>query len=503
MFKIGKNEIKAAEKSERSIGKALKQWPANCVWPEPLEEGQGDYWNAEDVDPCTLDEEAEDLLEIKEYYDELVEIGRLEEDYTLNTEWDPDENYSSTYGSDESCYDPDDFIPEKGEEYWSDGFDVDAWEYDLTDHMNLLKIPPAYDNTIGDPAADIQSIIGYTFINENLIRQAFTRRAFGKEYGVGDSENLEFVGDTVLNTVITREMSRELMEMDVEKPYNPFSSNFTEGDFSRIRSHYVNKEYLSNRCTALGLNNYILYGTGEEPSESACEDALESLIGAVAVDSNWNWYELEAVVDRLLCIQLSDPSAILKLSYYNIFNAWHQKHFGRIPEYKVGKGSLSKHHFGKNVDYSYYCTLKYCVPENDKGVWTSQRIDERAETRSKARELAARKAYDFVVGKGLWIRLEDAGIEPRLEDSINQLQELYQKKYINQPNYRFEEETKGWRCWCTSGAFEGWGNAESKVQAKKMAAYMVLVHLMSSAGICKKEWQDVMWKMVDEAMMKR
>ena len=55
-------------KSEQKIS-----WPENCVWPEPNRDGLGDYCEVDMVDPSLLDEEGEELLEIKEYFDRLVE----------------------------------------------------------------------------------------------------------------------------------------------------------------------------------------------------------------------------------------------------------------------------------------------------------------------------------------------------------------------------------------------------------------------------------------------
>ena len=95
------------------------------------------------------------------------------------------------------------------------------------------------------------------------------------------------------------------------------------------------------------------------------------------------------------------------------------------------------------------------------------------------------------------MNLKDAGIVPDLENSINQLQELYQKKYITEkPEYSFEEslQGKGWYCRCICDGFEGWGEAAGKVPAKKKAAYMVLVRLMMSAGMCEDEWEKKMWE---------
>ena len=73
----------------------------------------------------------------------------------------------------------------------------------------------------------------------------------------------------------------------------------------------------------LGLDRFILYGSGETPTESSREDMMEALIGAVAVDSGWDQKALERVVDNLLCLQLMYPDRFLKATHYDLFNAWH------------------------------------------------------------------------------------------------------------------------------------------------------------------------------------
>ena len=88
---------------------------------------------------------------------------------------------------------------------------------------------------------------------------------------------------------------------------------------------------------------------------------------------------------------------------------------------------------------------------------------------------------------GLWMNLKNAGIEPKPEDAINQLQELYQKKYVEQPVYTFEEIADGWRCDCLCGGVNGYGSAAGKTAAKKKAAFMVLRRLMMSAGLATEE----------------
>ncbi len=448
-----------------------RKWPENCVWPAPIGRNEGMQWDADIVDPFTLNEEGRELFEVKDYFDALVESGRLNDDYTLNEGYDLDDE-----DADEE-EDKEEFEPEIGEDYWDENrFQLDLWEDDLTELMNTLKIDlMPYEN---DPAIIVRDTIGYEFINENLMRQAFTRRAFAVEYGLsGSGEELEFIGDSVLNLIVTKQIVEPLTSICEEKTEAPFTSPFDEGALTRMRTNYTSKEYLNERFSALGLDRFILYGNNEKPSESSREDALEALIGAVTIDSGWDWTKIETVIDRMICVQETNPERFLKTTYYELLNSWHQKHFGHIPDYEIS---------GSNP---YRCTLRFSVPDNTAGIRTAQRIDVDGTTRSKARERAATLAYYYITEKGLWINLKDANIVPNLENSINQLQELYQKKYVESaPTYEFQELTTGeWFCTCVCNGVSDTGYGNSKTKAKKKAAYATLLCLFRGAGICDLE----------------
>ena len=465
---MSENKLNASKRMKR------KPWPRDCIWTEPLHAGEGMQWD-EELLPESLDERAQELMDIKDYFDSLVESGRLYEDYTLNPDYEEDAVDDETEEDEDGLAD-DEFIPKIGEDYWDEEeqrFDVEWWEDELTDHMNLLKIDA--ESYTKDPAMFVRDTIGYEFINENLLRQAFTRRAFAVEYGLpGCNEELEFLGDTVLNTVVTRDMLRQLAWVDEYRTKAPFTVRLQEGGLTKIRSAYVNKEFLAGRVAELGLDKLILYGTGEEPTESSREDVLEALLGAAAIDSNWDWDVLGALVDRLVCVQVEKPDYFLKESFYDIFNAWHQRRFGVMPDYEMQ--GISQFH----------CALRFRVPANDKGIREAQRIDvDGCYSRSLAREQAAMQAYEFVRHNGLWVDLKEAGITPELENSINQLQELYQKKYLEQlPVYEFtEEDGDSWYCICRCNGVAGTGYGASKTKAKKEAAYMVLRNLFHAAGM--------------------
>ncbi len=452
-----------------------KPWPKNCPWPEP-EDTSGYY--GEDSVIGIHDEGVRDLIKIKDYFDSLVDKGMLNEDYSL------DEDYE--WGEDE-------FIPAMGHGYWHDGFDDASWRDDLSHSIGLLRFAPM--DPYKDPTVGIRNTINYSFNNENLLRQAFTRRAFAIEYGLsGSSEELEFLGDTVLSTIVTKELFAEFTENSPFYFDAPFQSEYNEGEFTKIKDQFVSKEALSARARELGLGKYILYGTGEKETDSALEDMMEALIGAVVIDSKWDMGTVEQFVNELIAIQFKCVDSFLKKSYYEILNSWHQRHFGVMPEYKVYERMQKS---GINHYYPYVCDIKFQVPENDKGVFIIQQLTYDGRTKSKAREHAAERAYNFIVRKGLWQNLAAAKIVPDFENSINQLQELYQKKYIETaPEYEYDDQFNCWYVTCTADSFKGWGKADTKMKAKKKAAFSTIVLMLISAGICKDEWQDEMFRMI-------
>lgn len=469
---------------QNSVSTKKKPWPENCPWPEPTAYGY-------DYDEGTVggiyDDKTQGLLEIKEYFDSLVYSGRLNEDYTLNEDYvSPFQEYEDSDEDEEATEDDDaTFTPAKGEDYWDDGFDIEAWREDLSEHVNLLRIAPMDPHE--DPVIAMRSVFSYHFTNENLLRQAFTRRSFQIEYNLsGCSEELEFLGDTILSTVVTREILRQFSVTECLSYEAPFESKYNEGELTRIRQQFTSKEALAARARELGLGRFILYGTGEKETDSALEDMMEALIGAVVIDCNWEMETVETMVNELLFIQLESTDNFLKKSYYDILGSWHQKHFGCIPTYRVAQDVRNKVPF-------YWCDIRFCVPKNDKGVRTIQYLSIDGETRSRARENSARRAYEFIVRNGLWKNLSEAGIVPDFDNSINQLQELYQKKYLEEkPEYEYDDRGNEWVVECRAEGYFGWGVANSKVKAKKKAAYMVIVDMMRSAGICEDEWHDKM-----------
>lgn len=117
--------------------------------------------------------------------------------------------------------------------------------------------------------------LGHDFTNVDLLQAALTHRSVrGK-----NNERLEFLGDSLLNFIIAEEL------------YHTFASA-KEGDLSRLRASLVKGETLAEIAQEFNLGDYLRLGPGELKSggfsrKSILADALEALIAAIYLDSNF------------------------------------------------------------------------------------------------------------------------------------------------------------------------------------------------------------------------
>ena len=93
------------------------------------------------------------------------------------------------------------------------------------------------------------------------------------------NQRLEFLGDAVLQLVLTKEL------------YEKFP-NFGEGPLTKARAKMVNRRTLADHARSIGLGNYLIVSRGEEihggrERPSALADTYEALLGAIFLDSGF------------------------------------------------------------------------------------------------------------------------------------------------------------------------------------------------------------------------
>ncbi len=94
-----------------------------------------------------------------------------------------------------------------------------------------------------------------------------------------NNERLEFLGDTVLNLVVSQYL------------YNKYE-NHPEGELTKIRAKVVCEYSLTYAAKKIGLGDYLLLGKGEEATggrnrDSILADAVEAIVGAIYMDSSF------------------------------------------------------------------------------------------------------------------------------------------------------------------------------------------------------------------------
>ena len=135
--------------------------------------------------------------------------------------------------------------------------------------------------------AQFEQGIGFTFKNEGLLRQAFTHRSYLNEHRDEEAEHnerLEFLGDAVLELVVTH----FLYEKFPERP---------EGDLTAFRAALVNAVTLSEVASEIGMNDYLLLSRGEAKDTGRARgillaNAIEALIGAIYLDQGYEAAEM-------------------------------------------------------------------------------------------------------------------------------------------------------------------------------------------------------------------
>lgn len=146
----------------------------------------------------------------------------------------------------------------------------------------------------------LQRKLGHEFSDGALLEEALTHRSFG----LPNNERLEFLGDSVLNCVISIALCARFGDL-------------REGELSRLRASLVRQEGLHRVALELDLGEALRLGEGEMKSggfrrPSILADALEAIFAAVYLDAGFE--TARTVIDRLYepAIAEIDPAIALK-----------------------------------------------------------------------------------------------------------------------------------------------------------------------------------------------
>ncbi len=136
----------------------------------------------------------------------------------------------------------------------------------------------------------LEEKMGYRFNDTNLIKTALTHSSAINEKKTASNQRLEFLGDAVLQLVISKYLYQRM-------------KNENEGVLSKLRSLIVCADSLFAASEIIRLNDFVILGKGEELSggrekKNIIADAFESVIGAVYLDGGYDWAE-KFILDKL------------------------------------------------------------------------------------------------------------------------------------------------------------------------------------------------------------
>lgn len=177
---------------------------------------------------------------------------------------------------------------------------------------------------------ELELIIGVVFKNKDLLTQAVTHRSYLNEnpsYKLDHNERLEFLGDAVLELVVTEYLYKNYP--------NP------EGELTAWRASLVNSKMLANIGIKLCVNDFLLLSRGEAKDTGRARqyiitNAVEAIIGAIYLDQG-----LKASSDFIYKFILPELDNIIEKKLHkdskSLFQEIAQEKRSVTPTYKVLK----------------------------------------------------------------------------------------------------------------------------------------------------------------------
>ena len=330
----------------------------------------------------------------------------------------------------------------------------------------------------------IQDGLNYHFKNIFLLQQAFTRKCYSAEHpDVQNNEVLEFYGDEILDFFVTHKLYEKYSKIIGKS----FVSEKSEAELTKLKSIIVSKQSLAQCMYNFGFSDYLIMGKSDiqndvKNSISANEDLFEAIVGAVAVDSNWNYYIMEQVCNTM--IQMETINTFLTVL---VKQKSHSLGFGepvyhpRFWQVEDANDLLQLNFYHGNYGIGMNATSKN--PKTDIHEFRIQIGEHKfvgyGTSTTQAKLDVDKKAYQFLCKEEIKRNFQNLDYE----NAVSTLHELLQKKVIMEVRYDFNEyhDENGNPIWNCKAILEGYeiftADDPSKKHAKQLAARQLLEHI--------------------------
>lgn len=171
--------------------------------------------------------------------------------------------------------------------------------------------------------SDIERIIGYSFKDKEVLKEALTHKSFaGERRGAKHNERLEFLGDSILGAIVADYIYNQCPHVE-------------EGVLSKIKSNLVSRHNLYLWGKEMDLGRFIALGHGEiatggRTRDSIISNAVEAVIGAVYIDGGYKAAE-DVILPWVKTQRLVQDSG----DYKSLLQEYIQKRSRHTPVYEV------------------------------------------------------------------------------------------------------------------------------------------------------------------------
>lgn len=228
-----------------------------------------------------------------------------------------------------------------------------------------------------DSVSELEDALLYRFSRPALLKTALCHRSYAYEQATktDDNEKLEFLGDAVLNLIVSHILMTRFPSLN-------------EGELSRIRASLVNENRLAAVAKSIDLGNFVQLGKGESKSKgskkkSILADTFEALVAAVYLDGGYG--PAFDVIERLFsrhfsAIEKTPP----RYDYKSLLQEMVQNRRLPVPEYNIVAAE------GPDHDKTFHVLLSVCGIETE-GFGKSKKA---------AEQDAAKKAFETLSDAG-------------------------------------------------------------------------------------------------------
>ena len=343
----------------------------------------------------------------------------------------------------------------------------------------------------------VQSAIGYHFKNEQLLEQAFVRKSYSHEHPeVQDNEVLEFYGDEALDLYITKMMYKKFSKISD----GSFISEKNESELTKLKSVYVSKHTLAQCAYNAGFYRYLYLGESDiknevQKSASVNEDLFEAIVGAVAVDCDWDFKVIDKVCETMLSMDSMNSYLCVLVS-----EKCHELGLGEpvnVPRLRQPQEIEDMRPF--NIwEIGIGCQQHEIAPDPETGLYEyGIRIGDKFFSGQGYGPFQAKMDAESKALTYLWheeIKRKIKTID--YSNPVSQLHEFVQKKIIMEPIYDFTEyhDSDGnpiWRCTVSLEGIPKSFTSEgiSKKEVKQEAALQLLKSFIETEIEESKEWE--------------